>query len=167
MTFYIFRHGATYFSKNKIFYGDAVETAEILPENTPIIKKLASYLKKVSIDKGFTSPYKRSVQTTDIIKKEIGLEFEIDDRLGEQMMLYGKETFKEFQKRLTDFVNEVKEKNYKNVAICSHGWPIAGLIAAILKGKIQKIDLLKYPETGELIIIKDGKVETIDFNQKD
>ena len=59
MNFYIFRHGATYYSKYDISYGEQVETAEILPEGIAAVKRLGKYLKNIDTDFNVSSPYQR------------------------------------------------------------------------------------------------------------
>ena len=53
----------TYFAKNNIPYGDQVESAEILEEGIPTIKKLGEYLKDIKTEVNYTSPFKRCIQT--------------------------------------------------------------------------------------------------------
>jgi probable phosphoglycerate mutase len=47
------------------------------------VKDTAKYLKKMNIDKVFASPVTRTVETADIISKELGLDYQIDERLYE------------------------------------------------------------------------------------
>jgi broad specificity phosphatase PhoE len=162
MNFYIFRHAMTYFSKNDVPYGDQVESAEILPEGIPIVKKLALYLKNIKTDVNFSSPYKRCRQTVEIVKEITGKDFTFDERLHDYNPR--NENIEEMFKRLTGLYGILKEKNYKNVAICTHGFPIATLIALMTKGKVDESDLENYPDTGILVIVKDKKVEYLDFN---
>lgn len=162
MDYYIFRHGQTYFSKFNVHYGKKVETAEILPEGIPAIKRLANYLKDVKTNKNFTSPYLRCLQTAEIIKKEIGWQFEIDQKLHDYNRYI--ESVSDMVKRIQSFWEELEQKNFQTVAICTHGYPTSTLTQLITKGSVSEAELDGYPETGVLTIIKDGKVELIDFN---
>ena len=164
MTHYIFRHGETYFSKNDITYSKYLYSAEILPESISATEKIAEFLKEKNINKAYTSPFKRAIQTAKIITRKAKIKFETDKRIGEELINYGKETFEEFEARISGFVNELKSQKFQNIAICSHGWPIAALIALIIKDNLKKGDLGSYPKCGELIIIKNKLVEKIDFN---
>ena len=47
------------------------------------VKDTAKYLKKMDIDKVFASPVTRTVETADIISKELALDYQIDERLYE------------------------------------------------------------------------------------
>jgi broad specificity phosphatase PhoE len=161
MDYYIFRHGETYFSKNEILYGDAVESAEILPEGIPTIKKLADYLKDIKTDINFTSPYLRCRQTTEIISKETGWKFNVDQRLHDLNRQI--ETVSDMIKRVQNFWEELEQTNHQKVAICTHGYPISALIQLNTKGFVSEPMLNNYPKTGVLTIVKDKKVEPVDF----
>lgn len=154
MTLYIFRHGETYFSKNKVPYGTKVESADILPEGIIQAEKIASRLKVGGVKIIYSSPIKRCVQTVQAIKKnypEVNIVF--DNRLEEEKVTRGLENLSDLEKRLKDFVSFVKSKNYKEVGICTHGWPIAALIAILKNGTVKQEDLLSYPRCGELVKI--------------
>lgn len=165
MNYYIFRHGESYFSKHHIPYGKKIESAEILAEGIPTIKKIGKYLTKKRIDAYFSSPYKRCVQTAEIIKKITNEEFILDSRISEEMINRKKETFEELVKRLRNFLDYVKSKKFENVAICSHGWPIAALAALITKDEVKLKDLDNYPKPGMLIEIKKKSIRVHNFNR--
>jgi len=164
MKYYIFRHAQTYFSKHDRNYGDQNETAEILPEAIPITEKLAEYLNSKDVDKYFTSPFKRALQTAEIIEKVTGKKFTVDPRIGEENITYGKEKFEDLILRLNDLLVDFKNKNLKSIAICSHGWPIAALVALITKGKVERKDLDNYPTPGVLLEIDGKNMKEINFN---
>lgn len=160
MDFYIFRHGQTFFSKNEIPYGEQVETAEILTEGIPAIKRLAEYLKDIQTDANFTSPYKRCIQTTNIVSEITDKKFEIDFRLHD----FNSETIGEMVERMKNFFEEISLRSYKSVAICTHGYPISVLKNLITEDESYIKNLGSYPKSGILTIIKMGKIETVDFN---
>jgi broad specificity phosphatase PhoE len=135
MIYYIFRHGETFYSKNDIQYGENIETAEILPEGIPVIERLAEYLKDKINDFNFTSPYKRAIQTIDIVTKITGKIFVPDERLKEENLSKGLESLDQLVKRLKDFIRSTENNNSKIVSLCSHGWPISTLTDCI---RIQK-----------------------------
>jgi broad specificity phosphatase PhoE len=162
MNYYIFRHAQTYFSKLDIQYNEHIETAEILPEGIPVIKRLAAYLKDIKTDKNFTSPYLRCRQTVDIISKEIGWKFDVDQRLHDHNRYI--EPVSGMVGRIHNFFKEVEQKNYQNIAVCTHGYPISTLIQLATKGFVSEKELDSYPKTGVLSIIKNKKIETVDFN---
>lgn len=163
MTYYIFRHGETYQTKNNLLYGDDVETAEILVECIPAIQKLSSYLKRVESGANFSSPYLRCRQTVEIVSKITNKKFKYDDRLQE--FIFGKESILQLVERLKNFLFEVNSKQYNNVIICTHGYPISGLVQLIRLGRVREPELNNYPKPGVLTIISPEKLETIDFNE--
>jgi broad specificity phosphatase PhoE len=163
MDFYIFRHGETYFSKLDIPYGDMIESAEILPEALPVIEKLAKYFQNIDTDTNFASPFVRCRQTVEIIEKIAGKKFVYEDKLKDWNL--GKESLEKMILRIKDFYEKLMKKNYKSVAICTHGYPINALIALATKGEATNSDLYNYPRTGVLIIIKNKKKDYLDFNK--
>ena len=162
MNLYIFRHGQTYFSKNNILYGNKIETAEILAEGIPIVKKLAEYLKGIKTDANFTSPYKRCVQTSGLVLEITGKKFTVDENLRDWDP--GKETVEDMIKRIKVFSKKLDASRYSSVSICTHGFPINAIIAYFTKGKIERADLENYPNPGVLVTIENGKVSYKDFN---
>lgn len=160
MNFYIFRHSETYFSKTDTPYGKSEDTAEILPEGIPVTERLAGHLKNIRFDELFSSPYKRCVQTVEIIGKIIKQKFSFDEKLSE----FRNENIQEMVARLENFIKSLEGKNYNNIAICTHGYPIAVLTDLILKGEFDEKNLDNYPNPGVLLIFKEGKLEKIDFN---
>ena len=162
-TYYIFRHGETYFSKNKIHYGESVYSAEILPEFVPTVKKLAEFLKGQIEDANFASPYLRTRQTVEIVREQTGKEFTFDDRLGEEMITTGKESYDDLIERLSGFMNDMEKSDDKVIALCSHGWPIAALVNLITKGEMKYVWLDNMILTGQLAIIRDKQMEVKSF----
>ena len=164
MTYYIFRHGETFFTKNDVPYGDSYETAEIIPEAIPVIEKIGNYLNDKLENNNYTSPFKRALQTVEIVEKITGKKFISDVRLSEERVSHVKETLAQMEERLRSFLNDVKKGNPESVAICSHGWPIAALISIITKDRVTKFDLSCYPKCGVLTVIEGTSLKTLDFN---
>ncbi len=164
MLFYIFRHGETYYTKNNLHYGEHFADAEILPEAVPVTEKIGNYLNGKLSDNNYTSPFKRALQTVAIISKITGKNFTRDERIREEGLSRAEETLEALEKRLKNFISEVENKNIENCAVCSHGWPIATLTALLTKGSTTKSDLGKFPKCGQLLIIENRSVKTLDFN---
>jgi broad specificity phosphatase PhoE len=161
MNYYILRHGETIFSKFNIPYGIFQDIATIFPFGLPAVKRLSEHLKSVPTDANFSSPYLRCKQTVRIVEQISDKKFAFDERLGE----YRKETFHQMEERLRKFLEDTEMKGYKNISICSHGWPIVTLIDIIIKGKLEIKDLKKFPDPGVLILINNGKLTEINFNK--
>lgn len=66
--------------------------------------------------------------------------------------------------RVKNFYSELLTKETKTIAICTHGYPIAVLTSLISKGSFDLSGLNNYPRPGVLVVIKDERVETVDFN---
>jgi broad specificity phosphatase PhoE len=162
MKLFIFRHGETYFSKNDIPYGDKGKSAEILPEKIPIVEKLANWLKDVPTDINFSSPLKRCKQTVEIISKITGKKFTFDERLRDWEP--DEESVQDTITRVVNFAKEIESKNYKSVAICTHGYPINVLTAYFLKGFVRQVDLENFPRPGVLVSVDGKNVSYKDFN---
>lgn len=161
MNLYIFRHAETKNSKFNIPYGDSIETAEILAEGIPVVEKLAKYLENISTDANYTSPYKRCIQTVEIVTEICGKSFQLNDALGEYYER--KETFEDFAERIKGFLIYLEKQNIKSAAICTHGGVIAGLVSYLIKNSYELPDLHNYPPTGILVSIENKKVEYKDF----
>lgn len=164
MRYFIFRHGETYFSKNELHYGEHYQDADILPEAVGVTEKMSEYLKDKISDDNFTSPFKRAVQTVEIVERVTGKKFIPDERISEEKLSRAQETLEGLETRLLSFIHEMEERQLKTVAVCSHGWPIAVLLGLLKKGYVTKIDLGKYPECGKLMIVENKIVKTLDFN---
>jgi broad specificity phosphatase PhoE len=164
MIYYIFRHGETLFTKNNVTYGENFETAEILPETVPVIERVGNYLKDKIDNDNYTSPFKRALQTIEIVEKITGKKFIPDARIREEGLSRANETLIQLEQRLRNFLDDINNKNVKIVAICSHGWPIAALISIITNNRVTKFDLSDYPKCGELTIIEGTALKTLDFN---
>jgi broad specificity phosphatase PhoE len=159
-TFYIFRHGETFVTRDKKrWYGRKVFSAQILEEGKPIIKKMGIYLKNVPSDQNFCSPYKRCRQTAEIITYATQKEFVYDKRLGEFLW----EPLGYFKRRLKSFLKMVEKNNYQNVFVCTHGAVIPALIKLIQGKDFNETDLAK-PNPGVLFIVEGKAVKAINFN---
>lgn len=164
MIYYIFRHGETFYTKNNVPYGENFESADILPESIPVIEKIGEYLKGKISDNNYTSPFKRALQTVAIIENITMNKFISDERLREEGLSRADESITELEERLKSFTSDMQKKNAGSVAVCSHGWPIAALIAILTKGNVTKMDLSCFPKCGELTIVENRTVKTLDFN---
>lgn len=151
-TFYIFRHGETYFSKNNVPYGDKVLTAELLPEAQQQLRKVASELKDISTDFNVSSPVKRCKESAAIVSEITGKEFVYDERLSE--WIEKKESFEALRDRLADFLSDMKKSKYKDIAVCTHGACIAGLKHLIEEGKFEPSDIHDYPTPGVVLTLQ-------------
>lgn len=166
--FYIFRHGDTEESGNiirKIFghIGDS-HNLPILAKGIPALERIGNYLKNIPTDANFCSPYLRCTDSAKIIGTVAKKKYVSDERLRE--LEKNGEKFSEFYKRVSDFLKEIDKKNYSAVSICTHGAVIAAIKHLKTSGKFYFFQILDFPKPGNLLVIKNGKVEDLDFNSR-
>lgn len=154
-TYILVRHGLTEKNDKNIFAGKYPEPKEytLLKKGLDVVEKTAKEIKKDGgVDVIVSSPFKRAIQTANIVSKENGdVEVEIDKRLKEtyhgeyyegkgveslheeypDMKEYfynkikGSETFATVQQRMFECVLDLEEKySGKRIAIVSHGDPL-------------------------------------------
>lgn len=163
MKFYIFRHAETFSSKYGISYGKDNLQSPILFGGKEAIIKLANYLKDIFSDFNVSSPYERCKETVEIISKITDKQFVFDKRIGEYMNI----SYEKLKKRLLDFLNEINKKGYKSVLICTHGAVVSLLVHLICDINLEEtVPLSEYKDTGDLVVIEDKTVKTIDFNHE-
>lgn len=166
--FYIFRHGDTERTNNLLFkfligIKDS-RNLKILPKAVPALKKIGEFLKNIPTNENFRSPYLRCEESAQIVSEYSKKKFIVDNRIRE--FEANGEKFSDFYKRVSSFLNDVQKKNYPAVSICTHGAVIAALKYMIIYGSFHHFQVFDYPSPGEVLIIKDKKVERIDFNSK-
>jgi len=168
--FYIFRHGNTVntevggiLSKLNIRIGGGSATLPILPIGVPALEKIGGYLKNVPTDADFTSPFARCVESSNIVGKITGRKYVPDERIREYDGT--RKDFSSFRERIDDFLDEIDKKNYSAVSICTHGAVIAAIKHLKLRQKFHYVQALDFPRPGNLVIIKGGRIETLNFNK--
>ena len=170
-TFYVFRHGNTKNTESKNLVvklitknGGGPINLPILPKGKYALRKIGEYLKDKNVDTLFTSPYLRCRQSAKVVSDVIDKKFIVDERIRE--LRSDTKGFLGFKKRVNDFLKEVDKKNYSSVAICTHGAVIAAIKYLVTKGKFYYFQGTDFPEPGKMLIIRDQKVRTLDFNKK-
>lgn len=76
------RHGQADNNVNRILVGRHLES-HLTEKGRMQVKETAQLLKSMSISKIYSSPVTRAIETTQIVGEELGLDYEIDDRLYE------------------------------------------------------------------------------------
>ena len=76
------RHGQADNNVNRILVGRHLES-HLTEQGKMQVKDTARLLKSMSISKIYSSPVTRTIETTQIVGEELGLDYEIDDRLYE------------------------------------------------------------------------------------
>jgi broad specificity phosphatase PhoE len=164
--FYIFRHGDTKDSGSllaKIFghRGDS-RIFPILSEGMPALEKIGRFLKNISTDANFYSPYLRCIDSANIVGVIANKKYKSDERIQE--LEKNGEKFIDFKKRVSDFLIEIDKKNYSAVSICTHGAVIAAIKHLKTRGKFFFFQVWDFPAPGNMTIIKNDKVSLVNFN---
>jgi broad specificity phosphatase PhoE len=166
--FYIFRHGDTKDSGsflNTIFdYKGDSRMLPILPKGVPALEKIGEFLKNIPTDANFCSPYLRCMDSAEIVGGIANKKYQSDERIRE--LEKNGEKFTSFKKRVINFLNEIDEKKYSAVSICTHGAVIAAIKHLKTSRRFYFFQIIDFPKPGNLTIIKNGEVDTIDFNKK-
>jgi probable phosphoglycerate mutase len=76
------RHGQADNNVNRILVGRHLES-HLTEQGRLQVRETAQLLKNMSISKIYSSPVTRALETTHIVGEELGLDYEIDDRLYE------------------------------------------------------------------------------------
>ncbi|HEX5904518.1 MAG TPA: histidine phosphatase family protein [Candidatus Nitrosocosmicus sp.] len=76
------RHGQADNNVNRILVGRHLES-HLTEKGKMQVKETAKLLKSMSISKIYSSPVTRAIETTEIVGEELGLDYEVDDRLYE------------------------------------------------------------------------------------
>jgi len=148
MILYFIRHGQTFDNLKGVFPDKFTELTE---KGKDEAKEIKDYIKNIDFDAVYSSPFIRTVKTTEIItdKKYITDNRLIDVNTGD---LEGKsieeiskkdkswystfqgfnnkyhvELFNDVKKRLNDFINDIKDKNYEKVLIVTHLEPVRAM----------------------------------------
>ena len=76
------RHGQADNNVNRVLVGRHLES-HLTEKGQMEVKETAKLLKSMSISQIYSSPVTRALETTQIVGEELGLDYEIDDRLYE------------------------------------------------------------------------------------
>lgn len=159
-TFYFFRHGETFYSKNNVPYGNDIHLASLLDEGIPAIERLGKKLATFPIESGYSSTYHRVLQTVEIVNKQLDVPFAKDHRLDEMNL---DESIEDVGKRVSSFLEDPEVVKHKHVAICTHGAVLAAAKHLIQTGVFTPYDLPDYPKPGVLWIFEGKKLTEYSF----
>jgi len=160
-TYYIFRHGETFATKQNRWYWHKLYSATILEEGKPSVLRLATHLKNIPTEYNVSSPFLRCRQTAQLVTEITGKKFEFDSRLGER-------TFElpwRYRNRILKFINDMEASSYENILICTHAAVIRVLVAHLTRKDLSLREKIVAPRPGVLSIIKEGKITEINFNE--
>lgn len=182
-TYFLLRHGeATHNIRGMISSGNGEngDAPRLTERGRKEIEAVAEELSSDGIDLIYSSPYKRTMETSTIVAERLGLEVNKDARLREldTGIFDGKteeefdEYFKDDEERLEkapdggenindvraraeDFINDMdKAHSGKNILVVSHGDVLWMLEAVLEMRKGNEMFQLENYETGELRVLK-------------
>lgn len=164
MKLYVIRHGRTSWNEKGLMQGRV--NIKLSETGKKEAKDIREKLKDINFDICISSPLKRTLETASIVTdnkyKIITDELLIERNLGEfegkkyaeyeklkfwdyklNNDSYGVEPVKDILKRTSDFLNNLKEKNYKTVLIVSHAATIRAINYNII-GYDSNTDFLEF-----------------------
>lgn len=154
-TFYLTRHGA----KEKVAGDPPLSKFGIKQAEAT-----AEHLSSLNIDKIYSSPLKRTLQTAQIIGEKLKLNITIDERLAERMNWNGTDSFEHFLKewhktdldenyqppygfsseesgrRMKEVLDEASQTENKKILFAAHG----GIIVDLLLNLFSENELTSY-----------------------
>ncbi|MCK4647630.1 histidine phosphatase family protein [Candidatus Pacearchaeota archaeon] len=170
MKIIIVRHGKTNENKEKRLSGNS-NNAQLIEEGIKHAKDLVSILKKYKIEKIFSSPLDRAIETIKPFAKELDLEIiraeglrEFDfglldskEEKGEALEALKKrredldfkfpegESYNDVLRRLGSFLEKLIKQNFKRILIVGHGGVNRTLIYLLNKDKKVNLDKIHTP----------------------
>jgi len=168
MEVYFIRHGQSEANLAKIMSTSPKNSAPLTKKGKRQAKRAAKKLKKLNVDKIFTSQLTRAKETTDIINEYHNASIKIDKRLNEIVTGFdglpskeweqfikknrftvkkkGAESMKDVQKRLKSFLKDLEKTKHKRVFIVAHGIILIMAISIFRKMNGQETNLIKTPK---------------------
>jgi broad specificity phosphatase PhoE len=127
MKIILVRHGRSLANESKKHQGkkDKWRDTQLHDKGISQSKKISNELKNEKIDEIYSSPLKRTLETTKEINKNHKLKINIEPRIEEK---HDKESKEKFIERCESFFNEISKKE-GNILVVSHGGVILTLLA--------------------------------------
>jgi probable phosphoglycerate mutase len=142
------RHGQADNNVNRILVGRHLES-HLTKQGRLQVKETAQLLKNMSISKIYSSPVTRTIETTQIVGEELGLEvlnkygnLFLSFYMGDDSVLtdHGVESFISVKSRIKDLLDQVMSRhNNHNVLLVTHLDPIKAAISYILDLKPESL----------------------------
>ncbi|RMA96020.1 histidine phosphatase family protein [Hydrogenothermus marinus] len=183
---YLCRHGESEYNAKKIIQGH-IDTF-LTPKGVFQARLAGEKLKKYKIEKIYTSDLRRAYQTATVIGDILGIEPIVDERIREMHFgqweglgydyifktkkedwdnwlknpvacpLPNQEECIDFEKRLKDFLNQIKKEKEENVLIVGHGGSIQGIICIETQLGLENLWSFRHDNTGiSCLEYKDNK----------
>jgi broad specificity phosphatase PhoE len=155
MELFVFRHGETFSTRDRVGYGDR-QNEGILSEGKEAVERIAEYLKEQKIERWYSSPFKRCIETMDLVMKTVEEKYVTDERLGE----FYKKDWDLFVEGIREFIKEIRESGVKKVGVCTHGAVIAGIKFLWFDKEFFWENVHLYPDPGIVLVMDEyGLIE--------
>jgi len=188
--YFIMRHGEAENNINDTISCSYNNTDHLTEKGKEQVKESADKLKNKKIDLIITSPFIRTIETSEIVASIVGLNkdsIKVDDRLHEMSVpMYegkswkeyhdnypntleffyktyeGNESYNDVKKRTMSFLYDIEQQyKGKNILIVTHGGPAWLAVAGVLGcGSQETLDMVK---DKNFIYLKNGEVASLDF----
>lgn len=146
MKLYFLRHGESEYNVKDLINTNPKIYIPMTKKGFAEAERAARKLKKIKFDAICVSEFLRARQTAEIVNKHYGLKLNVDSRLNEIDVGFesklnkeflkaagkdlfhfkgtGSEDWQDLKKRVRNFLDELKNKDFENVLIVSHQWVI-------------------------------------------
>ncbi len=188
---YLVRHAQSEFNEKGIFQGRL--DSDLTPLGFVQARMTAVYLKDKGIEVIYTSPQRRAYKTALMIGDILNVQVIVDERLREMSfgILEGKhfwslyeenkdmirnwlknpvknplptqESMIEFEERVRDFLEDIKNSEEENIAVVGHGGTLHALVCLSLGIGLEKMWSIHMDNTGISLLEYDGERFTLSF----
>ena len=173
---YLIRHAQSEFNEKGIFQGRL--DSDLTPLGFVQARLVAKFLEGEGIEAVISSPQRRAYKTALTIGDILGLEPEVDERIREmsfgvlegrnfwelfneqrEMMiswlknpvrdpLPTQESMESFEKRLLSFIEDIKDRREKSIAVVGHGGTLHGMVCLTLGLGLENLWSVHMDNTG-------------------
>ncbi len=155
MKIYLARHGRTNYNDLGLCNADPTIDVHLTPIGITQAHTLADNLEKIPFERIFVSELRRTQQTADIVNTLHNVEVEVDARLNDGRSGFEGKDYREFEKalstatdrwnarfndgesvediksRVSDFIDELRKKEYDTVLIITSQWIVQAMMAVV------------------------------------
>jgi len=155
MKLYLARHGRTNYNDLKLCNSDPKVDVHLTSRGFDQAKTLAEKFKQIPLEHIFVSELRRTQQTAEIVNQFHRIKVEVDYRLNDHHTGFeGKpyeeltkalktadnkwtahfnngESIEDLKKRVADFINDLRTKNYNSVLVVTSQWVIYALVTIV------------------------------------
>ncbi len=182
---YLIRHAQSEFNEKGIFQGRL--DSDLTPLGFVQARMVAKFLEGEGIEALISSPQRRAYKTALMVGDLLGLEVEVDERIREMSfgvlegrnfwelfnerkdMMMGwlknpvrnplptQEPMEAFEKRLFSFIEYIKARKEKNIAVVGHGGTLHGIVCLALGLGLENLWCVHMDNTGVTLLEYEGK----------